>query len=96
MLRKEQIAQRRDKAETDNIWKEWLEEQIIKTLKAYGGRRELWPCDPTSRHVIYADVTGVAALGEARQGAILPPAIQPLIPADFEPPQPEPAGEPKE
>lgn len=91
VLRKGQIDQRRAKAETQNIWNEWPEEMALKTVSAYAGRRELFPCDPGARHAIEADVT------ESINVEPLPPAPEPprLVPADFGIPEaPEPDGDP--
>lgn len=56
-LTKAQIQERRNKAQTDKIWKEWPDEQSLKTLCSYGGARELWPMDERSRWTAAMDTT---------------------------------------
>ncbi len=56
-LTKDQIQQRRAKAQDDRIWKEWPDEQSLKTLCSYGGARELWPMDERSRWTAAMDTT---------------------------------------
>ena len=79
ILRKDQIDKRRAKAQDQGIWREWPEEQSLKTLCSYAGRREMWPCDPQARHVIDADDKSVLAS---------PPVQAPLLQADFQEAEP--------
>lgn len=91
-LRKDQIDQRRAKAQDDTIWSEWPEEQALKTVAAYAGRRELFPCDPAARHAINADITE----GQAQTVVGSQPAPQAaLLPSDFEEAMGAPEDKPK-
>lgn len=54
-LNKKQIDQRRRKAMTDKVWKEWPLEQSLKTLCNYAGQREMFPLDEVTRAALAAD-----------------------------------------
>lgn len=88
-LRKDQIEKRRARAETQKIWQPWWEEMSLKTVAAYAGRRELFPCDSPTRYAIAADVTGQPGEVLATKEA---PAL--LAASDFEEPGCEPGGAP--
>lgn len=85
-LTREQIAQRRRKAQSDTFWAAWPLEMALKTLCRYAGRRELFPCDDQTRYLIHADIetdddgkvlaTALPASSRPPAQAFLPPAQQ--------------------
>ena len=62
-LSKDQIRQRRAKAQDQGFWNEWPLEMSLKTLCNYAGNRELFPLDDPARFAI--DASERAELGQA-------------------------------
>lgn len=77
ILRKDQLKKRRAKAQRDNVWAEWPEEQTLKTMHAYAGAREMWPTEGASRFAMAADQLSVQSSPSAPDQA--------LTAGDFEP-----------
>lgn len=76
VLRKDQLQKRRDKAQRDNVWSEWPEEMIMKTMHAYAGARKMWP---------YGAAEGFAMAADQKVGQSLQaPETPALAPGDFE------------
>lgn len=75
-LNKAQIAQRRAKAQDQDIWNEWPLEQSLKTICNYAGNREAFPLDDPARYAMeaseQAEIGGGSplALGAAKPAAL--------------------------
>lgn len=66
-LTKDQILQRRRKAQDDGIWKEWPLEMALKTLCNYAGNRELFPVDDPARYAMEASEQAELGSGSAAE-----------------------------
>lgn len=75
-LNRAQIQQRRNVAQTQEVWTKWPLEMALKTICNYAGNREMFPLDDPSRYAIeateHAEIGGGAP---ARLGATTPAAL---------------------
>lgn len=94
ILRKVEIVKRREKAETDAVWREWPLEMAKKTLYLYGASREMWPLSEAARMAVQADhLAQIGAQGsEARKTWEMAKALPPIVTPE-PPPEDPPGGE---
>lgn len=67
-LSKEQIKQRRGKAQDQSVWNEWPLEMALKTLCNYAGNREAFPCDDPARYAMQHSEMAEIGAGGATSG----------------------------